>query len=73
MGIVVPAILPSSFEDLRDKLSRLKSVPAVETVQIDTVDGRFATPATWPYGSGAHAFAEMVSSGGMLPEFERFR
>jgi ribulose-phosphate 3-epimerase len=50
MGILVPAILPKSRSDLIDRLSRLSGLAA--NVQIDVVDGRFATPPTWPYTEG---------------------
>lgn len=47
MAIIVPAILPRSRDDLADKLLRLEGIAS--EVQIDVVDGRFATPASWPY------------------------
>lgn len=47
MGIIVPAILPTSFKDLEEKLAQLHGL--VDSVQIDSVDGRFAAPASWPY------------------------
>lgn len=47
MGAIIPAILPSSREDLESKLARLEGL--VHAVQVDVVDGRYASPATWPY------------------------
>jgi ribulose-phosphate 3-epimerase len=47
MNIVVPTILTFSRDDLEAKLRRVEGL--VEAVQIDVVDGKFATPATWPY------------------------
>ncbi|MDB5266130.1 MAG: Ribulose-phosphate 3-epimerase [Parcubacteria group bacterium] len=47
MGVIVPAILPTSRNDLDEKLLRLHGL--VDTVQVDVVDGRFVTPASWPY------------------------
>lgn len=47
MSIIVPAILPTSFQDLEEKLAQLHGL--VDSVQIDSVDGRFASPASWPY------------------------
>lgn len=47
MGVIVPAILPTSRDDLDEKLTRLHGL--VDAVQVDVVDGRFVTPATWPY------------------------
>jgi len=47
MGAIIPAILPSSREDLESKLARIDGL--VKSVQVDIVDGRYASPATWPY------------------------
>ncbi len=47
MEVIVPAILPVSQEDLEYKLGVLSD--KVSAVQIDAVDGRFVSPATWPY------------------------
>lgn len=66
MGIIIPAILPSSRADLDEKLSRLQG-KEVTRVQIDVVDGRFASPATWPYAEGSEQFAQMIANGETLP------
>jgi len=66
MGIIVPAILPTSREDLDEKLSRL--VGLTTDVQIDVVDGRFASPASWPYSGGTKELAA-----GGLPQAESLR
>ncbi|HYF28921.1 MAG TPA: HisA/HisF-related TIM barrel protein [Candidatus Paceibacterota bacterium] len=47
MGAIIPAILPTSREDLESKLARLDGL--VGAVQVDIVDGRYASPASWPY------------------------
>ncbi len=47
MSVIVPAILPTSRDDLDEKLLRLHGL--VDAVQVDVVDGRFVTPASWPY------------------------
>lgn len=47
MGPIIPAILPTSREDLDAKLLALNGVTS--DVQIDLIDGRFAGPASWPY------------------------
>jgi len=51
MQFIVPAILPTTAEDLSGKLSRLHGIST--DVQIDIVDGRYVSPATWPYTSAA--------------------
>jgi ribulose-phosphate 3-epimerase len=52
MGVIVPAILPQSRQDLEEKLLRLHGI--VNDVQVDVVDGRFVVPATWPYKDGVN-------------------
>lgn len=67
MGVIIPAILPSSRKDLEDKLAKARGI--ADAVQIDVIDGRFASPACWPYDSAASAaeFAKMAASGETLP------
>jgi len=43
---IIPAIIPESVADLRERLSRVRG--AVSSVQIDIVDGVFARPARFP-------------------------
>ena len=71
MGVIVPAILPTSREDLEGKLALLEGL--VDSVQIDIVDGRFATPATWPYVNQSGDFAASVREGDALPYLGSFR
>src|SRR3989344_4968637 len=49
MGLIVPAVLPQSKFDLTEKLDLFARLKGVKRVQVDTVDGRFARPASWPY------------------------
>jgi len=59
MAVIVPAILPRSHDDLVDKLLRLEGIAS--EVQIDIVDGKFATPASWPFlhaGESAHTSSD---------------
>lgn len=65
MSIIVPAILPASRKDLVDKLDQL--VGLVDEVQIDIVDGVFASPPTWPYDSGPEELTRMLASGDLIP------
>jgi len=50
MAEVIPAIIPESFDELKDKLSLVSDF--VSSVQIDVIDGDFAPPITWPYTLG---------------------
>ena len=47
MSTIVPAILPTSRDDLERKLAMLEGL--TDSVQIDLVDGRFVSPPSWPY------------------------
>lgn len=70
MGIIVPSILTPSRDDLEKKLARIQGL--VDTVQIDIVDGAFASPATWPYTPPADDARELADADG-LSRFGRFR
>ncbi len=67
MSLVVPAVLPSSQKDLEEKLLLFSNIPSVSCVQIDIVDGKFATPASWPYSPSTKS--DLVL--GMLPYLDR--
>jgi ribulose-phosphate 3-epimerase len=47
MTEVLPAIIPQSFEDLKDKMALVKGI--VKMVQIDICDGKFVPSKSWPY------------------------
>lgn len=71
MGVIIPAILPVSREDLENRLRRLEGL--VERVQIDVVDGVYAAPATWPYVGGVGGASPEVLTEGLLLELGSFR
>lgn len=77
MSVVVPAVLPVSRDDLEEKLVRLAAIPAVSRIQIDVVDGLFASPASWPYfakatkGTPYPELEDMVKRGDTLPHLDR--
>lgn len=68
MGAIIPAILPASREDLESKLARLHGL--TRSVQIDVVDGRYASPATWPYTERG---TSDLGSEGLLPYLGHFQ
>lgn len=70
MGLIVPAVLPSSKSDLEEKLELFSRIPSVSRVQIDVVDGRFVSPASWPY-TAPEDLHTMVTNGEMLPYLDR--
>jgi ribulose-phosphate 3-epimerase len=52
MNTVVPAVIPQSFDHLRDAIVSIES--CAPEVQIDIVDGKFVPFTSWPYrGSGS--------------------
>lgn len=55
MSLIVPAVLPTSQIDLEEKLDLFGTIPGVSRVQIDVVDGLFASPASWPYNESEEA------------------
>ncbi|HWH06976.1 MAG TPA: hypothetical protein VNU47_00380 [Candidatus Paceibacterota bacterium] len=71
MGVIIPAILPESRDDLEGKLALLEGL--VDTVQIDLVDGIFAKPATWPYTNKAERFEQRLMEGEALPYLGSFK
>ncbi len=70
MSLVVPAVLPSSRKDFEEKLAVFSSIPSINRVQIDIVDGRFAEPVSWPYTAPAEV-NDMVAHSEMLPNLDR--
>ncbi|MES2931734.1 MAG: hypothetical protein V4682_03500 [Patescibacteria group bacterium] len=71
MGIIVPAIIPTSRQDLEEKLSTLSGL--CEEVQVDIVDGVFAGPKSWPYITDAAEPSRMLNAGELLPRAGDFR
>lgn len=77
MGLVVPAVLPSSKQELEEKLELFSRISSVSRVQIDVVDGHFASPASWPYSAKAiqgtpySELETMMQKGEMLPHLDR--
>jgi ribulose-phosphate 3-epimerase len=65
MATIIPAILPKSRKDLEEKAAALQGL--VEIVQIDAVDGKYVTPACWPYIQQNDPFFQSVENGEMLP------
>lgn len=71
MGIIVPAIIPTSKQDLEEKLAILAGT--CEDVQVDIVDGVYAKPASWPYLADTAEPSRMLADGELLPHAGEFR
>ncbi len=69
MSFVIPAVLPKSERDFDETLARLVALPATR-IQIDVVDGRFATPASWPF-TAPKELRDRVARGVFLPDLHR--
>ena len=67
MTLIVPAVIPVSQEDLEEKLGKLAAIPEITEVQIDVVDGRYASPASWPY-QGDRAAPSRLQAEGRTPQ-----
>jgi len=67
MNLVTPAVLPSSYEDLEEKLNLFAQLPRISRVQIDVVDGKFASPASWPY-TAPNELRALLAQDAMLPD-----
>jgi len=71
MHLVMPAVIPTSFHDLEEKLTLFDQIPTTR-VQIDMIDGLFAFPPSWPYNSGTE-LRDRVQRGEMLPRLDRVK
>lgn len=66
---IIPAIMPSSLEDLKAKASRVERL--VPMAQIDVMDGVFVPSKSWPYTDGGpQEFHEFVTEEEDLPFWE---
>ncbi|MEK7604744.1 MAG: hypothetical protein AAB442_03045 [Patescibacteria group bacterium] len=70
MSLVVPAVLPTSEQAFDDALTLFTTLPHITRIQIDVVDGRFASPPSWPY-TAPHELRRRVDAGQHLPHLER--
>jgi ribulose-phosphate 3-epimerase len=70
MATITPAILPRSYEDLVDGLSRLKHVS--RDVQIDICDGKFVENTTWPFKRFDQFFEAITHEESAMPFWEDF-
>lgn len=71
MNVVVPAVLPDSKKDFDEKLALLAAIPAVFRIQIDVVDGQFASPASWPFPANIEELHRKVEQHDLLPHLDR--
>ncbi len=70
MGIIVPALLVQNENELKEKLKKIIGI--VHDIQIDVIDGEFASPPTWPYTESSGEFSQHVQQQEMLSYCEKF-
>jgi ribulose-phosphate 3-epimerase len=67
---IIPAILPQDFNEIVEKLERIKGL--AKTVQIDICDGHFVPSFTWPYKKHDDNFDRIVHEDEGMPFWENF-
>lgn len=68
MTEIIPAILPTTFSDLVEKVSRVRG--GVEVVQLDVCDGKFVPNQSWPHGKHDDNFERILAEEDGLPAWE---
>ena len=68
---IIPAILPKSFEDLKNHLETLRGVATF--VQIDLCDGVFVKSRTWPFNDAdAQSIEDILEEREGMPYWQEF-
>lgn len=70
MSLVVPAVLPASEHELDNGIALFTALPLISRIQIDVVDGDFASPPSWPYTAPSE-MRKRVARGETLPQIDR--
>lgn len=65
---IIPAVIPYSFRELEEKLEVVRGIS--NFVQIDVVDGKFASPASWPIVKIDQNFESIVREERGMPFWE---
>lgn len=65
---VIPAIIPETFEQLKEEMEMVKGI--VPLVQVDIMDGVYVPVRTWPYGEDRNSFEEIISEEKGFPFWE---
>jgi ribulose-phosphate 3-epimerase len=69
MTEIIPAILPESFDDLKDKMALVNGLTGI--VQIDICDGKFVQSKSWPYiGDYDAMYGKIISEDEGFPFWE---
>jgi len=66
---IIPAVIPKSYKDLKEKLDRVANF--VKMVQIDVMDGKFVSSKNWPYnGADEEETQGVFNEDSGLPHWE---
>ncbi len=65
---IIPAILPQSFDEIVEKVARVKGL--VNLVQVDICDGRFVPSVTWPYKADPGEFERITKEEDGMPAWQ---
>lgn len=69
MTEIIPAIIPESFDDLKDKMALVNGLIGI--VQIDICDGKFVHSKSWPYiGDYDAMYGRIISEDEGFPFWE---
>lgn len=65
---IIPALMPKSFSELREKLELVSGL--VSTIQLDVMDGIFVPPKSWPYSEDVNILDELIRDEVELPGWQ---
>ncbi len=68
MAEIIPAVIPTSFEDLEYKVSLVGE--SAKTIQIDVCDGVFVNTKSWPYNGADDVFEQILKEDAALPNWQ---
>ncbi len=68
MAEIIPAIIPESFDDLKEKMSLINNLAPV--VQVDVCDGKFVPRKSWPYLNDEGDFEKIINESEEFPFWE---
>ncbi len=68
MTDILPAVMPSSYADLKEKMSRMEDL--VPMVQIDIMDGVFVPSKSWPYTETDDLYTKMLTERELFPSWD---
>ena len=65
---IIPALMPRTFEELRESAERFIGIAPI--VQLDVMDGIFVSEKSWPYSEQKKDLRDLVLGGDAFPFWE---